>query len=94
MRRRHTAYRAQMDRILEEHDFLLLPCAPVHALPAGADHSEARGRILRYTTPVSLAGMPAITLPYADGAGMQLVAARGRDAALLAFAASLKTAQC
>jgi Asp-tRNA(Asn)/Glu-tRNA(Gln) amidotransferase A subunit family amidase len=89
MRGRHATFRARMDALLTEHDFLLLPCAPVHALVAGANHSGARSRILRYTTPVSLAGMPAVTLPFADGAGMQLVAARGNDAALLAYAASV-----
>jgi Asp-tRNA(Asn)/Glu-tRNA(Gln) amidotransferase A subunit family amidase len=45
-------------------------------------------RILRYTTPASLAGTPAVTLP-APGGGVQLIAARGGDARLLAFAAAL-----
>jgi Asp-tRNA(Asn)/Glu-tRNA(Gln) amidotransferase A subunit family amidase len=77
-----------MDRLLQMHDFLMLPCAPMTTLPAGADHSATRLKILRYTNPISLAGMPAVTLA-AKGGGVQLVAARGKDAPLLAFAAGL-----
>src|SRR5580704_10681763 len=90
LRKKHVAFRAQMDRLLDQYDFLMLPCAPISAMPAGADHSESRLHILRYTTPASLAGMPAVVLS-APGGGVQLVGARGSDARLLAFAASLKT---
>jgi len=83
-RRRHAQFRAAMAAMLAQYDLLLLPSAPMRALKAGADHAKSRPQILRYTTPASLAGMPAVTLP----SGMQLVAARGCDAALLAFAAS------
>jgi Asp-tRNA(Asn)/Glu-tRNA(Gln) amidotransferase A subunit family amidase len=88
-RRRHDLFREAMDRILVEHEFLLLPCAPMGRLRVADDHTETRRNILRYTTPISLAGMPAVTLPHAGGAGMQLVAGRGRDGALLRFAAEL-----
>jgi Asp-tRNA(Asn)/Glu-tRNA(Gln) amidotransferase A subunit family amidase len=88
LRERHAAFREKMDRLLEQHDFLILPCAPMSALPAGADHSATRLKILRYTTPASLAGTPAVTL-VAPGGGVQLIGARGSDARLLAFAASL-----
>lgn len=91
MRKRHIAFRASMDDQLMRHDFLLLPCAPMHQLLAGADHSKTRQQILRYTTPISLAGMPVVTLPLPGGAGMQLVAPRGHDAELLAYAATLRT---
>ena len=90
LRKRHVAFRANMDRLLEQYDFLMLPCAPISAIPAGMNHSASRLSILRYTTPISLAGMPAVVLA-APGGGVQLVAARGNDARLLAFAASLKT---
>jgi Asp-tRNA(Asn)/Glu-tRNA(Gln) amidotransferase A subunit family amidase len=90
LRKRHVAFRGNMDRLLDQYDFLMLPCAPISALPAGIDHSASRLSILRYTTPISLAGMPAVVLA-APGGGVQLVAARGNDARLLAFAASLKT---
>jgi aspartyl-tRNA(Asn)/glutamyl-tRNA(Gln) amidotransferase subunit A len=90
LRKRHVAFRANMDRLLDQYDFLMLPCAPISAVPAGMDHSASRLSILRYTTPISLAGMPAVVLA-APGGGVQLVAGRGNDARLLAFAASLKT---
>ena len=88
LRKRHMVFRDRIDRVLQQHDFLILPSAPVSALAAGADHSASRINILRYTSPASLAGMPAVTLA-APGGGVQLVAARGSDARLLAFAASL-----
>jgi aspartyl-tRNA(Asn)/glutamyl-tRNA(Gln) amidotransferase subunit A len=88
-RQKHAAFRDRMDALLDEHDFLLAPCAPVCRLAAGADHSGARRLILRYTTPVSLAGAPVITLPGEGGAGVQLVAARGADARLLSYAAEV-----
>ena len=88
LRKRHMVFRDKIDRVLQQHDFLIVPCAPMSALRAGADHSVTRVNILRYTSPVSLAGMPAVTLA-APGGGVQLVAARGSDARLLAFAASL-----
>ena len=88
LRKRHVVFRGLMDRSMEQHDFLMLPCAPMTTLAEGADHSETRLKILRYTTPISLAGTPAVTLA-AQGGGVQLVAARGSDARLLAFAASL-----
>jgi Asp-tRNA(Asn)/Glu-tRNA(Gln) amidotransferase A subunit family amidase len=87
LRTRHAAFRARMDALLAEHDFLILPCAPMSALPAGADHSATRMKILRYTTPASLAGTPVVALT-APGGGVQLMAACGNDAKLLAFAAS------
>jgi len=88
LRKRHVVFRARMDQLLQQHDFLMLPCAPMTTLPVGADHSATRLKILRYTTPASLAGTPAVTLA-AKGGGVQLVGARGSDARLLAFAASL-----
>jgi aspartyl-tRNA(Asn)/glutamyl-tRNA(Gln) amidotransferase subunit A len=88
LRKRHATFRARMDDVLEQHDFLMLPCAPMSALAAGVDHSATRPKILRYTTPASLAGTPTVTLA-APGGGVQLIAARGSDARLLAFAAGL-----
>jgi len=89
LRKRHEEFRERMDGLLRAHDFLIAPCAPVSRLMAGADHAGARKKILRYATPFSLAGVPVVTLPTAGGAGVQLVAARGADARLLAFAAGL-----
>ena len=88
-RQKRAALCERMDALLREHDFLIAPCAPVCRLMAGADHRETRRLILRYTTPVSLGGYPAVTLPADGGAGVQLVAMRGADARLLAFAAAI-----
>ena len=93
LRARYTAFKDHMDLLLTEHQLLLMPCAPVVRLEAGADHSQTRIRLLRYTTPVSLAGMPAVTIPFLvdekPAGGMQLAAARDDDARLLALAAKL-----
>jgi aspartyl-tRNA(Asn)/glutamyl-tRNA(Gln) amidotransferase subunit A len=85
----HAGFRDRVDALLREHHYLIAPCAPVAQLVAGADHSQMRRAILRYTTPLSLPGVPVVTLPAAGGAGVQLVAARGQDARLLSYAAQL-----
>ncbi|MGO8760226.1 MAG: amidase [Terracidiphilus sp.] len=87
-RRRLDDFRARMDDLFASHDLVLLPCAPVARLTAGADHSQTRARLLRYTAPFSLAGVPTVAIPCARG-GMQLAAARGRDEALLALTARI-----
>jgi len=89
LRHRHAQFREQMDLLLREYDFLIAPCAPVHWLVAGADHRDTRRMMLRYTVPESLAGVPVVTLPTDTGAGVQLIAARGADARLIAYAAEL-----
>lgn len=86
--RRCREFRARLDDLLATHELLLLPATPVACLPFGADHSQTRPRILRYTTPFSLAGIPVITIPASPG-GMQLAAARGYDEALADLAARL-----
>ena len=88
LRLRHQAFRARMDALFAEHELVLLPASPLARLDAGADHSRTRPRILRYTTPLSLSGTPAVTIPCAAG-GMQLGAAHGCDEALLQLAARL-----
>ncbi len=87
----HAAFRERVDALLREHHFLITPCSPVAQLLAGADHSQARRTILRYTSPLSLPGVPIVALPAASGAGVQLIGARGDDARLLAYAAQLGT---
>lgn len=85
---RHRDFNRKTAELFEHADFLMLPAVPVPCLNADADHATTRPRILRYTTPASLAGLPAVVLP-APIAGMQLLAQRGNDAALLEFAARL-----
>lgn len=89
LRQSAAAFRDRVDALLREHQFLIVPCAPVAQLVAGADQSETRRTILRYTSPLSLPGVPIVTLPAGGGAGVQLIAARGDDAGLLACAAQL-----
>jgi len=93
LRHRHAIFRERMDALLAQHQLLLMPASPVVRLEAGADHSQTRARLLRYTTPVSLAGVPAIAIPCFNNGkpagGMQLAAAREDDARLLAIAARL-----
>jgi aspartyl-tRNA(Asn)/glutamyl-tRNA(Gln) amidotransferase subunit A len=88
-RRRHAEFREKVDALLRQYDFLIVPCSPVDRLNIGADNSQSRRRILRYTVPMSLTGAPVVTLPDPSGAGVQLAAQRGDDARLLAFAAQL-----
>jgi aspartyl-tRNA(Asn)/glutamyl-tRNA(Gln) amidotransferase subunit A len=92
LRQRHHSFRARMNELLATHELLLLPATPVARLAAGGDHSQTRGRLLRYTTPFSLAGVPAVTIPCPQG-GMQLAAARGNDEALVKLAAELGKAR-
>ncbi|MGC1784589.1 MAG: amidase [Acidobacteriaceae bacterium] len=84
-RAQHATFLSRMDQMFSRFDYLLLPSTPVSELIAGADQSQARPRILRYTTPISLTGCPVVALP----GGMQLVGPRAGDAKLLAFAATL-----
>jgi aspartyl-tRNA(Asn)/glutamyl-tRNA(Gln) amidotransferase subunit A len=88
LRQRHVDFRARMDELFAAHQLILLPCAPVTRLVAGADHSQTRSRLLRYSTPFSLAGVPAVAIPCTRG-GMQLAAAREFDEPLLALAAQI-----
>lgn len=88
LRARHMEFRAHIEELLAAHELLLMPAIPVARLAVGADHSQTRGRLLRYTTPFSLAGVPVVTIPCALG-GMQLAAAHGCDEPLLQLAAQL-----
>jgi Asp-tRNA(Asn)/Glu-tRNA(Gln) amidotransferase A subunit family amidase len=94
LRSRLEQFRSKMSALFERFDFLIAPSTPVSRLHAGRDHTDSRKAILRYTTPASLAGLPAVTLPgehigAALGTGVQLLAAPMHDASLLAFASAL-----
>ena len=81
-------FRARIDELFAEHELVMLPATPVARLAAGADHSQTRPSLLRYTTPFSVAGAPVVTIPCQPG-GMQLAAARDADEALLQLAGLL-----
>ena len=94
LRLRHQQFRAEMDNLFSRLDLLILPASPVSRLVASTDLSDARRKILRYTTPFSLAGLPALSLPgeiigAAFGTGVQIAAAPGDDPMLIAFAAAV-----
>jgi Asp-tRNA(Asn)/Glu-tRNA(Gln) amidotransferase A subunit family amidase len=88
LRQRHADFRARMDELFAAHELILLPSTPVARLAVRADHSQTRSRLLRYTSPFSLAGVPAVAIPCAHG-GMQLAAARDFDEPLLALASEI-----
>lgn len=93
LRRRHAEFCAQMDDLFAAYDLVLLPCAPITKLTAGAHHTDKlRKRLLRYTAPFSLAGAPCVAIPCAAG-GMQLAAARDQDESLLALTALIGKAR-
>jgi amidase len=84
--RERLAFRAEVAPLLTDHDALLSPTAASTA-PEGLATGDPW-----FCAPWSFAGAPACSLPAAvSSAGLphavQLVAARGRDAALLAVAA-------
>ena len=88
LRKRHADFNARIDDLLAAHQLILLPCAPAAKLSASADHTQTRARLLRYTTPFSLAGVPTVAVPCTVG-GMQLAAARDFDEPLVALAEKL-----
>ena len=88
LRRRHSEFRSRMDDLFSANELLVLPCAPVAKLTAGEDHSLTRIRLLRYTTPFSLVGVPTVAIPCKPG-GMQLAAGRGCDEQLLKLASQI-----
>ncbi len=92
LRQRHADFRARMAALLAEHALVMLPSAPVSRLLAGEDHTGIRPRLLRYTAPASLGGLPALAVPCAAG-GMQILAAHGDDPRLLQLATRLGQAR-
>ena len=88
-RSRHLRFRERAASQLRQFDLFLAPCAALHELAVGADHTESRRVILRYTTPMSLVGAPVVTLPSTTGAGVQLIAPRNSDARLVAYAKAI-----
>jgi aspartyl-tRNA(Asn)/glutamyl-tRNA(Gln) amidotransferase subunit A len=88
LRQQQNVFVHRMQAVFSQVDFVLAPATPVSRLDAGADHTSSRARILRQTTPASLAGSPAIVLPSRD-CGVQLLAARRNDRVLLQYAAQL-----
>jgi Asp-tRNA(Asn)/Glu-tRNA(Gln) amidotransferase A subunit family amidase len=93
LHRRMDEFKAATYALFDAFDYLLFPCAPMSSIAAGVDHAATRPRILRFTTPISLAGLPVVVLPMVragvPAGGIQLIGPMGSDAALLALSASL-----
>jgi Asp-tRNA(Asn)/Glu-tRNA(Gln) amidotransferase A subunit family amidase len=85
---RRVAFNQRIGALFDQYDFLLLPVAPASSLENGADHGPLRGKMLRYSGPGSVAGLPCLALPNKKG-GCQLLGPSGGDAKLLAFATRL-----
>ena len=92
LRQRHAEFRGRIDELFAKHDLVMLPSAPVAAITVAAAKSAQgdaiRKRLLRYTAPFSLAGVPCVTVPCRAG-GVQIAAARDNDEALLQLAAQI-----
>lgn len=99
----HDAYQSRFEGFMKNFDVLACPAAAVLPFPAqnrwvqwvGDEQMENYVEWLRHTYVVSLANVPAISLPCGwteDGLpiGIQLVARRGEDRLLLSAAASLQ----
>ena len=78
------AHVVRMRQLFERFDVLLLPVAP--QLPPACDAMEP-GNLADFTALASLAGCPAVSLPLAEGAGLQLVGLPGSDLRLLELGA-------
>jgi Asp-tRNA(Asn)/Glu-tRNA(Gln) amidotransferase A subunit family amidase len=85
LRERRELFVLRMQELFSRYDYLLFPTAPIARLENGADNRAARDQILRYTTPVSVAGLPCLALPNRVG-GSQLVGPHGSDRELLRIA--------
>lgn len=98
-RRFRRALQARVRPLLAGGALLAYPTSPCPAPPllsTPAEQDEVRARTVAVTAIAGLCGLPELTLPAAtvDGApvGMSLVAAPGRDRALLDLARQLETA--
>ncbi|WP_051341893.1 amidase [Pseudonocardia spinosispora] len=98
-RHRDAAHRA-FDLLWQQHDLLALPTVPITAppigvrqLPLGDTTIDVRAALLSLTSPFSVLGLPALSVPagLVDGlpVGLQLVAPRGQEQKLLNFADQL-----
>jgi aspartyl-tRNA(Asn)/glutamyl-tRNA(Gln) amidotransferase subunit A len=65
-----TAVRRWWAEFFHVHDFLVLPATPMPALTKAECTAENRTRLLALVTPVSLAGLPALTVPVQLSGGL------------------------
>jgi aspartyl-tRNA(Asn)/glutamyl-tRNA(Gln) amidotransferase subunit A len=89
-----SAYRLQLEDLMDGFDLLLTPTLPVVAPPVGVGDLRLRPVLTRNTLPFNALGWPALALPCGpaeDGlpASAQLIGRHGADALVLAAGASL-----
>lgn len=100
-RRFRDRFRDLIRPLFAEYDVLIAPATPCVAPVIGAGTIEidgkqvsARANLGIYTQPLSLAGIPVMSVPIKRGRslplGLQLIAAPGREATLFAFARTLE----
>ncbi len=65
-----TAIRLLWTKFFLTYDFLVLPATPCPALTKAECNLANRGRLLALTTPVSLAGLPVLSVPVALPSGL------------------------
>jgi Asp-tRNA(Asn)/Glu-tRNA(Gln) amidotransferase A subunit family amidase len=87
-----------MEQAFADGRLLILPATPFSRLRRAQDHSAARPRLLRLTTPASLGCWPVRTVPWrpggeATGIGFQVMAPRGGEWRLVEFAERLASLQ-
>lgn len=94
---------SELEAALETHDLLIAPATPSPApiieegtIWMNGEAVPARANLGLYAQPVSLAGVPVLTVPLVRPGrlpfGIQLIAARGREAMLFSAADSLVSA--
>ncbi|KAB8031966.1 Asp-tRNA(Asn)/Glu-tRNA(Gln) amidotransferase subunit GatA [Fluviispira multicolorata] len=83
--------------VFEKLDFIYMPTAPTSAFKFGENSHDPLKEYLYdvFTIPANLTGIPAISVPTKVGmgclpVGVQFMAAKGRDAELIAFASALE----
>jgi aspartyl-tRNA(Asn)/glutamyl-tRNA(Gln) amidotransferase subunit A len=96
-------FKQEVSRILEQFDILVAPATPCSApminegtILLNGTASLARANLGLHAQPISLAGVPVLTVPLARHnrlpMGIQLIAAKGREACLFAAARKLESA--
>jgi len=94
-----TVFARQLDRVFERHDVLIAPAVMGEAprideptVMIDGELKSARANLGLFTQPISFLGLPVISVPLrTEGLplGLQLIGKKGRDAQLIALAASL-----
>jgi len=90
LRQRHARFCSRFNDLFAFNELLLLPCAPVTRITPGNQQSQidTRMKLLRYTTPFSLAGVPVVAIP-GGASAVQLAAPQHHDESLLHLAAQI-----